>query len=317
MFNNMTPYDIYIFVLCLVVFVMLTLVFSIMIGNLASLTIRLIRYGGMDKQIKTEYKKRAAKKPSRFGAIMDRVISVVLCLVMCAAFLFSLSLQLNESKVSEDVPSLKVIKSSSMSEKYKDNTYLEGLDNQVQTFDMIVTYPIPAEEDLRLYDVIYYELDGDMVLHRIVEIQEPNATHPNERWYITQGDAVPSPDLAPVRYSQMRGIYRNESIPFVGSFVMFMQSPAGWLCILLIVFALAATPLVERKIAIEKELRLQVMRYGAVLPPKARPVRIPAVPLLLSHTRFDLRIQKQAPKISVSLQQIKNTIPLHKQNRGD
>lgn len=260
MFNNMTPYDIYIFVLCLVVFVMLTLVFSIMIGNLASLTIRLIRYGGMDKQIKTEYKKRAAKKPSRFGAIMDRVISVVLCLVMCAAFLFSLSLQLNESKVSEDVPSLKVIKSSSMSEKYKDNTYLEGLDNQVQTFDMIVTYPIPAEEDLRLYDVIYYELDGDMVLHRIVEIQEPNATHPNERWYITQGDAVPSPDLAPVRYSQMRGIYRNESIPFVGSFVMFMQSPAGYLCILLVLTAIIVTPIMEKCLERAKEKRWNILK---------------------------------------------------------
>ena len=259
MFNSMTPYDIYIFVLCLVVFVMLTLVFSIMLGNLASLTIKLIRHGGMDNQIKTEYKKRALKKPSRFGTIIDRVVSVLLCLVMCAAFLFSLSLQLNESNVPEDVPALKVIKSSSMAKKYEGNTYLDGLDDQVQTFDMIMTYAIPAEEDLRLYDVVYYELDGDMVLHRIVKIEEPNATHPNERWYITQGDAVPSPDLAPVRYSQMRGIYRGEKIPFVGSFVMFMQSPAGYLCILLVLTAIIATPILEKRLEREKARRMKII----------------------------------------------------------
>ena len=170
---------------------------------------------------------------------------------------------------------------------------------------------------MELYDIVVYQQRDDLVIHRIVGIEEPNEKHPDCRYFTLQGDAVQYPDSFPVVYSQMRGIYRDTRIPMIGSFFMFMQSPAGWLCILLIVFALAATPLVERKIAIEKERRLQVMRYGAVLPPKARPVRIPTVPLLLSHTRFDLRIQKQAPKISVSLQQIKNTIPLHKQNRGD
>ena len=259
MFNNMTPYELYIFVLCLVVFIMLTLVFSIMIGNLAVLTIKLIKHGAMDDQIKTEYKKRAAKKPSRFGVVVDRVVSVLLCLGMCAAFLFSLNLQRNESNVPEDVPSLKVIKSSSMANKYEGNTYLEGLDDQVQTFDMVITYRIPAEEELRLYDVIYYELDGDMVLHRIVKIEEPNKTHPNERWYTTQGDAVPSPDLAPVRYSQMRGIYRGEKIPFVGSFVMFMQSPAGYLCILLVLTALIVTPIMEKRLESEKAKRMKLI----------------------------------------------------------
>ena len=54
----------------------------------------------------------------------------------------------------------------------------------------------------------------------------------------------------------MRGIYRGERIPFVGSFILFMQSPAGWLCILLVVFALITTPILEKKIRKEENKRL-------------------------------------------------------------
>lgn len=257
---NMTPYEVYIFVLCCVVFFLLTLLFSIMLGYLVVLTVKLIWHGIMDEKIKKEYKKRVEKKQSRLGVFVDRFVSAVLCLAMCAVFAFSMYLQINESKVPENVPSFKVVRSPSMAEKHASNTYLDGIDNQVQTFDLIVTYHIPAEEELQLYDIIFYEQNDEMILHRIVRIEEPNATHPDERWYITQGDAVSSPDTAPVRYSQMRGIYRNEKIPFAGSFVMFMQSPAGYLCILLVVVAMIATPILEKKLAREKEQRMEVIR---------------------------------------------------------
>ena len=59
-----------------------------------------------------------------------------------------------------------------------------------------------------------------------------------------------------MKYSQMRAIYRDEKIPFVGSFVAFMQSPAGYICILLVVFAMICTPLMENKLNKEKQERL-------------------------------------------------------------
>ena len=57
----------------------------------------------------------------------------------------------------------------------------------------------------------------------------------------------------------MQGIYEGERVPFAGSFVMFMQSPAGWLCILLVVFAVFVTPAIEKKILAEYEKRLAVL----------------------------------------------------------
>ena len=98
-----------------------------------------------------------------------------------------------------------------------------------------------------------------MVLHRIIGIEEPNEAHPNERHFLLQGDALERPDRFPVLYSQMRGIYRGESVPFIGSFILFMQSPAGWLCILLVVFALIATPILEKHIRQQEEERLRIM----------------------------------------------------------
>ena len=74
-----------------------------------------------------------------------------------------------------------------------------------------------------------------------------------------QGDAVEAPDRFPVKYEQMRGIYRGEKIPFIGSFVLFMQSPAGWLCMLLVVGAVIATPILEKKIAKSKQDRIELI----------------------------------------------------------
>ena len=54
----------------------------------------------------------------------------------------------------------------------------------------------------------------------------------------------------------MRAIYRGERTPFIGSFILFMQSPAGWLCTLLVVVALIAAPVLDKKLATERKLRL-------------------------------------------------------------
>ena len=137
-----------------------------------------------------------------------------------------------------------------MAKKYSGNTYLfdNDLDNQFQMFDIVVCRHLPAEDELELYDIVVYKKDDMYVIHRIVGIEEPNANHPNERHFLLQGDAVEYPDKFPVLYSQMQGIYEGSRIPFIGSFVLFLQSPAGWLCVLLVIFSMIATPIVEKKI---------------------------------------------------------------------
>lgn len=300
----MTQHEIYTFILCLIVFVALTALFTALMAVITKLILKLIRSGTEDMEIIKEYQDSLHKKKQpRAWEIAGCIFSGMVCTVLFAVFLFSLTLNLTESKFTSGIPSLKVVKSESMADKHGDNRYLyaNGLNNQLQMYDLILTGPLPAEDELSLYDVVVYEKKGDLIIHRIVGIEEPNEKHPNQRYFTLQGDAVKYKDEFPVTYDQMRAIWNGKRIPFIGSFILFMQSPAGWLCMLLVVFALITTPLVEKKIAREKQLRLQIMCYGAKLPPKVYPKRIPITPVVLSHFRLFLQIQKDNPQMTLTV----------------
>lgn len=252
----MKPYDIYIFFLCFIVFTALTVLFTYLLYEIIKLTIQVIKHGIYDDKLIRDYRKSLQPK-RKYKKITVTIFSIICCVVLLAAFGFSLSLHFSEDVFTTN-SSLKVIASSSMGTQNKNNKYLveQNLNNQLNLFDIIVTHPKPDEFELKLYDIIIYQYEDIYVIHRIVKIEEPNNAHPGHRLFITQGDAVAFPDANPVTYEQIKAIYYNEKIPFIGSFIFFMQSPAGWLCILLILYAIIMTPIAEKKIytAIMKRL---------------------------------------------------------------
>lgn len=250
----MTSYELYVFFLCLVVFTALTALCIGLIAIIVKQAIRLIRAGQEDEAIIKEFS--TEKKVTCFDKL-SKFVSVVVSLIFFIAFAFGLFLSATETKVFSDIPSLKIVMSGSMSYKNKGNTYLEqnGLHDQIRTFDMVVVRKLPKESELKKYDIIVYEYEGELIIHRIISIEEPNEKHPDERYFLCRGDAVEISDKFPVLYEQMRGIYRGERVPFIGSFFAFMQSPAGALCILLIVFSMIAVPIVEKKLFRTRELR--------------------------------------------------------------
>ena len=241
-------YDSYVFILCLIVYVLLAVISAIVVTTITKMSIRLIKHGAEDDKIKKEYEKRKRK---RKRGILERIISLLFCVIFLFAFAFSLYVNVQEDAYFSNIPTLKVVNSASMSKKHEKNKYLteNNLNDQFQTFDLICLYELPAEEDLKLYDIVLYEVDDVLIIHRIVEIEEPNEQHPNERYFRLQGDAVERADRFPVKYSQMKAIYRGENVPYLGSFVAFLQSPAGWLCIILIVVAMIASPVFDKKIS--------------------------------------------------------------------
>ena len=257
----MTGYEIYIFVLCLVVFVALTAFFATMITCMVRMNIKLIRGGLADGEIKKQREKET-KKTAVFRAL-EKIISVTFLVIAITVFFFSLDVKINEKKpVERNV--IKVVKSPSMSKKDEFNKYLveNNLNDQIQMFDLIRVSPLPKKSELKLYDIVVYEVDGQMVVHRIVDIKEPDEKN-SERQFLLRGDANRHSDKFPVLYSQMRGIYTGNKVAYIGSFVIFMNSPAGWLCILLVVVVCIAYPFIDKKLKKEIDLRFAVMQMQA------------------------------------------------------
>jgi signal peptidase I len=211
---------------------------------------KVVELGGEDEDILKEKEQQKKKKPSKVGTVIDYILSG--CIGVFAIGVFVFSLVVTPNSISEPViaKTAQVVKSSSMSYRNEKNQYLfdNDLNNQFDTFDLVLVDKLPAEENLKLFDIVTYESNGMLVIHRIIEIEEPNEYHPNCRYFRTQGDAVDTHDKFPVLYEQMRGIYTGEKIPFIGSFILFLQSYAGYICIALIIASSVIIPILDNYI---------------------------------------------------------------------
>ena len=265
----MTDYEIYVFFLCLIVFVLLTALSVVCLTIITRLSLRLINHGVEDEKILEEHRKKQKEKSKGcFGKVVDYTVSGVVCLTFIILLVGALVIRCTENSCCGMLPTYRVVKTGSMAQKNSKNEYLfeNNLDDQIQTFDLIRTEQLPDEMELELYDIVVYETDGMLIVHRIVEIEEPNGQHPDCRHFRLQGDAVDAADRFPVLYEQMKAIYRGEKTPYIGSFILFMQSPAGWLCTLLIIIAMIASPILDKKLetARKKRLDLLVKHYDSI-----------------------------------------------------
>ena len=259
----MAQREIYVFFICMVVMVLFVGVFSYLVTALVKSRLQIINAGLDDQRITTEYQKLKQKNPK--VELIYKIFSIVMACVFCVIFAFAIYVNVTEAGYANGIPSVKVVKSSSMSYKNSKNTYLKkyNLNDQFDMFDLIITRKLPDEFELELYDVVVYQHEnGEMVIHRIIEIEEPNEKHPNKRHFRLQGDAVQFADTYPVTYEQMRGIYLGERVPFAGSFIMFLQSPAGYFCILLVIIGIVLIPIVEKKFEKAEKERLQLILNG-------------------------------------------------------
>lgn len=265
----MTTFEVYVFILCLIVFLSLSIFIGCLIGTIFGLSRKTIKFGAEDDKLIQKYNKNMEEKMTPMKKV-GRFFSAALVVIFTAIFASSVAINITSNYVDTGLSTFRVVESDSMSRKDKSNQYLveNNLNDQFSMFDIILTHKLPDEKDLKLYDIVVYDFEGIMIIHRIVGIEEPNYNHPDCRHFALRGDNNIYTDRTPVLYSQMKAIYRGEKIPFVGSFVMFLQSPAGYLCALLIVFCYFVYPIMEKQLTIEEETRL--VSLGYTLPKKRR-----------------------------------------------
>lgn len=263
----------YITFVCIVIFIVLTASFVFLITVIGKQQFKIMEGGLEDEKLKQTVREKLNKdkKRSTYGVIR-KIFSGVICAVLSAVCVLAIFTAEQGNKVVKGAPAFKVVASSSMSARYERNNYLflNNITNQIQMFDLIVLHELPPEEELKLYDIVVYEhINGALLVHRIVRIEEPNIEHPNERYFLLQGDANAVADVYPVRYSQMKSIYRNERVKNIGSFIFFLQSPAGIMCILLVVVAFIALPIIDGKFMKKEYSRIKLLVEKGELPESA------------------------------------------------
>lgn len=264
----MAGYDLYVFVVCLVSLLATLALLGAMFVIIARKEMQAIDFGITDTKLVDEYIERVrraealGRKP-REGRLFRGVLLLV-GLVAILLFSFTLWLRFSDPTVKGSLAVPRVVLSDSMSEKRETNGYLteNNLNDQFDTFDLILTHELPGEFELKLYDVVVYEYKGNFIIHRIIGIEEPNERHPDHRLFQLRGDAMRYSDEFAVEYSQMRSIYRGERVPFVGSFIFFLQSPIGSVCIALVILGFIVSPIVSAMIRSRQRRRLRIIGFN-------------------------------------------------------
>ncbi len=196
----------------------------------------------IDNAIDEEKEKR--NKTKKTFKLVAKIASRVLLGAIFVIFLFAIVAKVRDNSMPFGDSTAIVIASGSMSQK--NNDYVKNnddLNNQFDTYDIIGLSRYRSQEDVKLYDVVAYKNKKNVtIVHRIVEVKtdsEGNIT------YLTQGDSNASADNVGgsqysgyLTYDKIIGYYNGTRLKGIGIFVIFLQSPAGIVTVLSIVYCL-------------------------------------------------------------------------------
>ena len=186
-------------------------------------------------------------------------------IVMTPIFIFSIANKLSGSISNFGDFGLLAVSSGSMSFKNPVNNYLveRNLNNQFNTYDLIVVEMIEDEEELNVDDVIVFlDATGKLTIHRIVAINENEL---GVRSYSTRGDANNTDDTFISTFKDIKGKYIDTRIPFVGAFVLFFQSLMGIITIVILIGCILIFDNQNNKILNEKQTRLEKFKDVNIL----------------------------------------------------
>ncbi|WP_077301338.1 signal peptidase I SipW [Virgibacillus pantothenticus] len=115
---------------------------------------------------------------------------------------------------------------------YQLKTVLSGsMEPEIQTGSIIAIKMISETNEFKKGDVITFKADENkLVTHRIVDTTSTK----NGVVYTTKGDNNNAEDSSPVLAENVVGEYKGFTVPFLGYFINFAQSPNGSIFLLIL-----------------------------------------------------------------------------------
>lgn len=236
-------------------------VFTILYSSYAHSQIDEIRSGKRDIEIIDEViynNKENIKKRRKIIALIKTILFFLTMIIIIPLFIISLISRIQNNTVMIGGNTIMVVGSGSMSEKHKNNSYLisNNLNNQFNTYDIIIIEKVNDKSDLKQYDVIaYYDSTKKInVIHRIIDI--------NGDTYITRGDANGESDKFTPTFDDVIGRYTGKRIQGIGILVMFLQSYAGIITIVSLIYCLLMIDRYSTKIKDIQDKRSELLEQA-------------------------------------------------------
>lgn len=191
--------------------------------------------------------KPSVKKKRKAINITKNIVYYTFLAFIIPIFGLSIYSKIKDNVTSIGGNSVLVVASGSMSEKNESNDYLYtyNLNDQFQTYDMIIVSKVADVSKLSTFDIIAFKNNkGINIIHRIKEIIVVN----DEVRFITRGDANNTDDAYRPKFDDVIGVYSGRRIKGIGMSVMFFQSYAGIITVVSVVYTMIYISFFNRKL---------------------------------------------------------------------
>lgn len=226
-------------------------VISILYKHYIDTSIREIKRGDRDIELidKMIYENNSSvKKKQKTVEVIKNVVYYTVLAFLIPIFGLSIYSRIKNNVTTIGGNSVLVVASGSMSKKNEANDYLVtyNLNNQFNTYDLIVVAKLDNASQLKKYDVIAFRNDkGVNVIHRIIDIKTDSK---GVTRYVTRGDYNSASDSYNPKFDDVIGLYTNRRIKSIGVFIMFFQSYAGIIIVVSIVYTMIFISRFNRKL---------------------------------------------------------------------
>ena len=235
-------------------------VFTILYLSFSNASILEIKTGKRDIELIDDVlynKQESVIKKQKTASTVKSAFFYIFMTLIIPIFVFSLinKFQGNTTMIGDST--IMVVASGSMSQRNEANDYLDkyNLNNQFNTYDIIVLNKVDSSSQLKKYDVIAFKNDEEInVIHRIVEITIGD----DGKWrYITRGDSNNSNDKYKPCFDDVIGVYSGKKINGIGAFVVFFQSTPGILTVVAMVYVLVMMDRMNNKMQNATDARVK------------------------------------------------------------
>lgn len=185
-----------------------------------------------NKTYATYYNEKYNKKKKKNKIISGIVDGFEILIILSCLTLF-IYLSFNSGVNFVNGSGLLLIETGSMSEVNDYNSYLKDekngsykyIDTRIGQYDLIGVNKFDESEDLTLYDIVAFKMDDEIIVHRLIDINEVDG----EKKYTFRGDANNSSlaDEINVSEDKIIGIYNGFKSTFLGYFTVFIKSGVG------------------------------------------------------------------------------------------